>query len=108
MGRLTTDPIDDYPNLSEVLGGYLNQDFRLDFDSPDAALRAAATGQGSGQVSAAIREIDTLLESTLDDEALDQILDRLTANGYSPSLDGCQMRPWLQHARALLEDRLEP
>jgi hypothetical protein len=103
MGRLTIDPVGAYPNLFQVLGGYLHQDFDLDFDSPEEALQAAATGQGSEQVGAAIRELDELLSSHADDDVLIQIVERLTT-GYSPVLDGWQIRPWLEHTRAILEE----
>jgi hypothetical protein len=99
---LRADPAEKYWNLHQVLGGYLNQDFLLDFSTPDAALRAAAEGQGRDQVAAAIREIDELIASPLTDDELDHILDRLTANGYSPRLEGWEIRPWLEHARGIM------
>ncbi|HVM17614.1 MAG TPA: contact-dependent growth inhibition system immunity protein [Gaiellaceae bacterium] len=90
-----------FPNLFQVFGGYLHQDFDLEFASPDEALLAAAAGQGSEQVGDAVREIDSLLESDLDDSQLHAIVERLTA-GYAPELDAWEARAWLAHARRLL------
>jgi hypothetical protein len=102
MGRLSTDVLErQFPNLFQVLGGYLHQDFDLDYDSPDAALRAAATGQGYEQIGGAIREIDRLLAGPIGEDELMRLLERLTA-GYSPELEGWGARDWLAHVRELL------
>jgi hypothetical protein len=102
VSRLSVDPVERYPNLFQVFGGYLHQDFDLDYESPDAALRDAAHGQGPEQVGAAIGEIDDLLSAGLEPRTLTEIVERLTA-GYSPVLDGWEIRDWLKHARTLLE-----
>ncbi|MEK6274801.1 MAG: contact-dependent growth inhibition system immunity protein [Actinomycetota bacterium] len=96
-----SDRVEQYPNLRQVLGGYLHQDFDLDFESPDAALRDAAQGQGPQQVGGAVQEINELLASDLESRQLTEIVERLTA-GYSPVLDGWEIRDWLQHARTIL------
>jgi hypothetical protein len=102
VGAVSSELLDrQFPNLFQVLGGYLNQDFDLDFDSPDAALRAAADEQGDEQVAGAIREIEDLLASELGDDELMRLVERLTA-GYSPELEGWSARPWLRHVRDLL------
>jgi CdiI immunity protein len=98
---VSADPFWQFPNLSQVFGGYLHQDFDLDYESPDAALRAAAEGQGYEQVTGAIREIDHLLASEIGDADLMRMLERMTA-GYSPELDGWGGRQWLRHARNVL------
>jgi hypothetical protein len=102
MGRLSTEFVESqFPNLFQVLGGYLNQDFDLDYDSPDAALRAAAEEQGYEQITGAIREIDDLIAGEMRDDHLMRVVERLTA-GYSPELEGWSARDWLRHARELL------
>jgi CdiI immunity protein len=102
VGRLTPDFLDwQFPNLFQVLGGYLHQDFDLDSESPDDALRNAAEGQGREQISGAIREIDHLLASPMRDGQLMTLVERMTA-GYSPALEGWAARDWLRHARELL------
>jgi hypothetical protein len=90
-----------FPNLFQVLGGYLHQDFDLEYDSPDEALRDAADSQGHDQIAGAIREIDHLLASDIGENDLMRLVERLTA-GYSPQLEGWDARGWLRHARELL------
>ena len=91
-----------YPNLGQVLGCYLHQDFDLEYASPDDALRDAARSQGHDQVSAAVREIDELLDSGLDAKGLEEAVHRLTGWGYGPELDGWKVRDWLLHAKEVL------
>jgi hypothetical protein len=97
---VTADAIERFPHLLQVFGGYLHQDFDLDYASPDEALRAA--GREYNDIPAAVNEIDRMLEGALDDRQLLDDVERLTA-GYSPELDGWQIRPWLDHARDILE-----
>jgi hypothetical protein len=99
---LSTNFLDwQFPNLLQVLGGYLHQDFDLDYESPDAALRAATENQGHDPITGALREIDRLLASEIGDDELMQLIERLTA-GFSPSLAGWTAREWLRHTRELL------
>jgi hypothetical protein len=89
-----------FPSLFQVLGGYLHQDWDIDAETPDDALRLAAE-EGPEQAGAAVREIDALLASEVDDKHLMRLIERLTA-GYSPELEGWRARDWLLHARELL------
>jgi hypothetical protein len=96
------DAVHEFPNLFQVLGGYLHQDFLLEFDTADAALHAAAQGQGSVQVEGAIAEIDLLHARGLPHDELEALIERLTA-GCAPELEGWEASEWLMHARAILE-----
>jgi CdiI immunity protein len=89
-----------FPGLFQVLGGYLHQDWDIEAETPDDALRLAAE-EGPKQAAAAVREIDMLLASDVDDKQLMRLIERLTA-GYSPELAGWEARAWLVHARELL------
>ena len=92
----------EWPDLTQLLGGYLHQDWDLDAPTPDDALRdAAREGQGDEQVAGAIQQIDALLTSGYDEASLTAIVERMTA-GYSPVLDGWKTRDWLEHAKAIL------
>ena len=105
VSAVQRDPIELYPNLFQIFGGYLHQDWDLDYESPEAALRDAADGQGPDQVDAAIEEIDGLLAGDLDPQETIKIVARLTP-GYSPVRDGWEIRPWLVHARSILKSGL--
>jgi CdiI immunity protein len=96
------DAMSEFPNLFQVFGGYLHQDFGLEFGSADEALGAAAAGQGSEMVGAAIVEIDGLLGRRLSHDELEAVIERLTI-GYAPELEGWDAHEWLAHARAILE-----
>ena len=89
-----------WPELGQVLGGYLHQDWDLEADSPDDALRLARV-ESEEQVSAAIEQINELLAGNQSDAELTEIVERMSA-GYSPILDGWTIRAWLVHAKALL------
>ncbi len=92
----------EFPNLFQVLGGYLHQDWDVDFETPDDALRAARAGQGSEQIRGAIAEIEELLAANVDDDAVDAIVRPMTG-GYDPKADGRTARQWLRHVREVLE-----
>jgi hypothetical protein len=97
---VSVDATWQFPGLFQILGGYLHQDFDLEFASPDEALRAASL-EASEQIERALAEIDTLLKSGLAHRELERIVERLTS-GYARELDGWDARAWLTHARAIL------
>jgi catechol 2,3-dioxygenase-like lactoylglutathione lyase family enzyme len=90
----------EFPNLFQLLGGYLHQDFDLDHANADAAL-AAAAHEDKARAAGAARELDALLASSRDDDGLTRLVERL-ADGYSPTLDGWRIRAWLEHVAAIL------
>lgn len=94
------------PALKQVLGGYLHEDFAEEFGSADEALRSAAKDQGAGQVIDALAELDALLRSSFTDEQLTDLIEGLTT-GYSPVLDGWEIRSWLEHVQTLLAEGIE-
>ena len=91
----------EWPELSRILGGYLHQDWDIEGDTPDDALRLARREGDSTDLATAVQEIDALLATQLDETGLREIVERMT-EGYSPSLDGWEIRPWLRHVRQIL------
>jgi CdiI immunity protein len=89
-----------FPNLFQVFGGYLHQDWDIEAASWDEALRLAVA-EAPEQAAAAAGEIEVLLASELDDDQLMKLIERLTT-GYSPELGGWAARPWLRRAGELL------
>lgn len=95
----------DWPDLAQLLGGYLHQDWEIEGDTPDAALRKAREEYGStDDLDRVIEQLGALIASSHDDWTLLTMVERMTA-GYSPELDGWTTRAWLAHAKALLEGR---
>ena len=93
-----TDLRDRFPDLSQLLGCYLHQDWKLEFPTADAALAAALQESSSDRKAAALAELH-------DSAPADEAAARSLVNGlcdYHPPDDGRSYLAWLR----LLEEQL--
>ncbi len=81
-----------YPQLFQLFGGYLNQDW-ADYGTADAAIDAFAS-EGPDERPAAAQEVSKLLRDQ-DDDALEQLLGEL-GTGYDYRADGFSARSWFE------------
>ena len=88
---------DEYPALWLFLGGYLHQDWDLDYDSPEAALRDFIAGEHvlAPQLPA---EVDRVLARGESDAALNELLLEF-GSSYLPTGVGASPRTWLTSVR---------
>ena len=89
----------EFPNLGQVLGSYLHQDWDLEFATSQDALRAAKERQSNDQIAGAVVEIDDLLSRKLDEDSLSEIVVAL-AGGGAPETS--EISEWLAEARQML------
>src|SRR4051794_15533007 len=91
-----------HEELEQFAGGFFNEDYQLDYATPDDAIRDFAPEQGADAVRRLLGELDQLLESPLsDDQMYDLWINKLYAN-YDPRDDGLTYREWFAHVRELL------
>jgi hypothetical protein len=89
----------DYPALAQLLAGYYHQDWRQDHATPDAALHAFVDDASPDTVTAAMGDIDRLMDAGFDDGGLARVLaDGFDCN-YVPSANGLTPAGWLTHIR---------
>ena len=82
-----------YPALWQFFGAYLHQDWREEYDSPSAALRDFVSAS-PGLAVELPAELERVLASTADDDALEEALVDL-GSFFVPSRAGQNPRDWL-------------
>lgn len=90
-----------FPELEQMLGGYLGQDWPLDYDTWQGAIAAYKKEAGPNAVRQAMSELDALLAHHPDEGELQRIGVALGCD-YEPSADGSGYREWLQAVRGSL------
>jgi hypothetical protein len=88
----------DYPALEQFAGGYLHQDWRLDYDNAWEALDDFIDGQPE-LVTPLSRELKSLLAKQLTDEELAGVLVTHGADHIPRGTDGTA-KGWLQEVAA--------
>lgn len=101
MRSLATGPSTCCPNLFQVLGAYLHQDWETEYSDAETALLAAATGQAREQVAAAATELRTHRPPALDEDASSRFTNGLCS--YHPPDDGLSYSAWLDHLQQVLD-----
>lgn len=100
---ITTVAAQDYPALHRLFGAYFHQDWQDDYATSTGAVQAFLGEAPYPTVDAARRELDRLLASGLDDEALGRLLrDGFDCN-YVPQVDELSNRSWLARVRDLMQ-----
>lgn len=92
----------DYPALSQLFGGYFHQDWQQDHASRDAALQAFVRDASPDTAGEAAGEIDRLLGTGFDDNALARMLTDGFDCNYMPESDGISPAAWLGQVRDTL------
>lgn len=93
---------EDFPALEQFLGGYLHQDFDLDFGTAEDAVAAFAKEGPHESVRAVCDELDNAL-AMLDAgrEQPEKFLLRLGCY-FNPAADGLTVNDWLNRVRKTL------
>ena len=85
---------DEYPALWQFLGGYLHQDWDLDYGTTSDALHDFM--EGSDELATQLPlEMEQVLTTKTDDEVLERFLVEL-GSCYVPSRAGKNPRTWLR------------
>lgn len=88
--------------LEHLAQAYFNQDYDLEFDTPDAVVVAFAEDEGRGAVSELTFELDALLAGPLNEGQLEDLWVKTLGASYAPTADGQTCRGWFAHMRDLL------
>jgi|SRR6266446_2484602 len=91
-----------YPHLKHLLGGYLHQDWNLEFSTPEDAIAAFKNAESPETIQGACRELDDLipLVSTMQDPHT--FLWQVLWCYYSPKVAGLTVPVWLERVRQQL------
>jgi|HubBroStandDraft_5_1064220.scaffolds.fasta_scaffold1058771_2 hypothetical protein len=88
--------------LTQVLGGYLHEDWRCEFESDVSALRAAVASEPREKIALAISEIDELLNKSVTEVVLRDLLMGRVGCYFDPDSEGLNYGQWLRRARGVL------
>jgi hypothetical protein len=91
-----------YDELEQFAGGFFDEDFDLEYATPDDAIAAFPRLQGADAVRDLVSEIDHLLASPLTDDELNRLWIGTFGGRYNPKADGLTYREWFAHVRELL------
>ena len=90
------------PELSQLLGAWLHQDFDLDYPTADDALQASIADATSERLGNALVELTSHRPSRADEEATRRFVNDLC--WYHPPGDGLTYVAWLDHVDALVRE----
>jgi hypothetical protein len=99
--RRVADELERCPNLFQILGGYLHQDFDLEFASAEVALAASTRESSRARLEAALAELRTHRPSADSEESTKEFVSQLC--DYHPPADGLTYVEWLDRVDAALE-----
>jgi len=88
--------------LQQFVGGYLHQDFDLEFKSPDEAVTAYGREFSAEAVAVVIAELDRILSSSISESEMYELWIKTLHASYDPAKDGLTYREWFAHVRDLL------
>jgi hypothetical protein len=91
-----------FPDLLQFFGGYLHQDWDMDYPDVDAAIDAAIVESPDRLVLVA-HQLDELLAAVSTEDEAETAVNELTGWGYYPPGNGRTWRGWLAEVRARLD-----
>lgn len=94
-----------YPALAQLVAGYLNQDWPLDYDDVWHAVQAFSAQEPAALIAQARDQALELLEAEATEEGLRRVLVDELGSGYSPPGDDLAFRAWLQRVAEVLAER---
>jgi hypothetical protein len=92
----------EYRYLRTLLGGYLHQDWRDEFSTPDEAITTFKEDNPSEVVKGACKELDQIIPLVEQLQAPERFLYEVLWCYYTPSADGLTVSNWLRHVRKKL------
>lgn len=85
--------------LGQLLGPYFHQDWTDEFDSHEGAFQAIIASEPKEQLSAGVREIDALLEASLQEGELRSLMTGPIGCYFDPGSEGLTYEQWLKRVR---------
>jgi hypothetical protein len=91
-----------FENLRQLLGGYFHQDWHAEATSWDEQLRSMGQHEARERLSAALVDIEKLLERQHTEAEIAQILSRDLGCDFYPPGVGLSYHEWLNQVRVFL------
>lgn len=95
-----------YPELDSLLGAYFNQDWDLDYDTPEAVVRGFARDGDKKDLKKAIQELKNLLQEQHTKEEWLHIIYNDFGCFCNPEYNGMHPQKWLEQVLKQLEEEL--
>lgn len=96
-----------FPELGQLFGAYLHQDYDIEHGSVEDAIRDYRDESSSQERDEALRQIDVLLDAFPNDDDLYAALRKLGFT-FAPQRDGETATAWLRRARTLIAAPTQP
>lgn len=93
----------DTPNLNQLLGCYLHQDWPEEYSSSAAAIRAMLRESSIQSRQGAVREIDNLLKQNWNEAKLGKFLLHQAGCYFDPSDESTTRAEWLKKLQRQLD-----
>lgn len=90
------------PELFQILGAWLHQDWDLDHSTAEDALQASVSDVSMERLRAALSELEGHRPAPADEEATRRFVNALCE--YHPPGDGLTYVAWLDHVELLLRE----
>jgi hypothetical protein len=85
--------------LIQMLGGYLHQDWTLQFESEEAAVQAMLDDAGTARIAEGVRGIDELTSGQYSEEDVEDFVYRRVGCYFDPQSIGLSYLSWLKVIR---------
>ena len=100
--RMAVSPRDACPELFQMLGAYLHQDWPLDYETAEDGLKDSVSDAWPERLAQAAAELHAHRPPRDDEDATRRFLNELC--DYHPPGDGLTYVAWLDHVQAVLDD----
>ena len=94
---------EQYKNLRHLLGGYLHQDWKDEFSTPDDAVTAFKKREPQESIQGACDELDEVIPHLSQVSDAERFLCDILWCYYCPKADGLTVTDWLDRVRKKLE-----
>jgi hypothetical protein len=96
-----------FPDLRQLFGGYLFQDWSHLYESAEEAIDDAVARYSDGRLSAMLAQLNELRTLGLSEEELDDVLVYDLSCNYNVEADGLTNSQWLEAVAAQLREALQ-
>jgi len=93
-----------YQHLRQLLGGYLHQDWRLDFSTPEEAIGAFKEKEPQECIEGVCRELEEVIPLIKETKEPEKFLWQVLWCYYNPQADGLTVADWLERVHKQLCD----
>lgn len=97
-----TDP--SWDGLWTLFAGYFHQDYDLEYEDWQSAVRDYRSGTTSSKITRTIEQLETLLDNLKEEGELKRAIEEFGL-GYYPDIGGLTYRDWLIEIASMLREK---